>query len=106
MTARPTMTTSTFEGVASLRLTGELDLACAEELRQIGEGAITDYVNTMRIDLSGVTFIDSTALGALISIRNKAEQHGCALILEKPDPRVTRVLEVTGLTQIFTIETG
>ena len=63
MPNRPTMSLSTLDGVAFLRVAGELDLASADELRQLGEGAITDYVGTMRIDLSAVTFIDSKRAG-------------------------------------------
>jgi anti-anti-sigma factor len=103
---RPTMTSSTVEGVGFIRLAGEIDLAYAEELRQLGEGVITDFVGTVRIDLAGVTFFDSTALGALIAIRNKATERGCVLILEKPGPNVQRILELTGMAdgQVFTIE--
>ena len=64
----PTVTASIFEGVALIRLSGEIDLAYADELRQLGEGLVTDYVGTVRIDLSAVTFLDSTALAALAII--------------------------------------
>jgi anti-anti-sigma factor len=101
---RPTLTASTFEGVAFIRLVGEIDLDCAEELRQLGEGVITDYVGTVRIDMSAVTFVDSSALGALVAIRNKAVSMGCVLILEKPAPNVYRLFEITSLADIFTIE--
>jgi anti-sigma B factor antagonist len=103
-THRPTLTSSTFEGVGFIRLAGEIDLVYAEELRQLGEGLITDYVGTVRIDLSAVTFMDSTALGALVSIRNKAVARNCVVIIEKPAPRVLRVLQLSGLDAVFTIE--
>jgi anti-sigma B factor antagonist len=103
---RPTLTTSTFEGVGYLRLAGEIDMDCAEELRQLGEGLITDYIGTVRVDLSGVTFLDSSGLNALISIRNKGLERGCVLILEKPAPNVLRIFELTALTDVFTIEAG
>lgn len=100
----PTLAASTFEGVAFIRLAGEIDLHCADELRQLGEGVITDYVGTIRIDMSGVTFLDSTAIGALIAVGNKATQAACVLILEKPAPKIYRLFEITSLTDIFTIE--
>ena len=102
----PTLTASIFEGVALIRLSGEIDLAYADKLRQLGEGLITDYVGTVRIDLSEVTFLDSTALAALVSIRNKTIAHNCVLILEKPVPRVLRVFQLSGLDDVFTIETS
>lgn len=65
--------------------------------------AITDSLETLRIDMSAATFLDSTALSA---IRNKAAASGCALILERPAANVYRLLELTALDGIFTIERG
>jgi hypothetical protein len=44
MPKSPTMAASTFEGVGFIRLAGDIDLMYADELRQLGEGLITDYV--------------------------------------------------------------
>ncbi len=102
---RPTLTATTAEDVASIRLGGAIDLAYADELQRLGEGLITDHVRTLRIDLSGVNFLDSSGISALIAIRNKAARVGCALILEKPTPNVVRLFEITGLVgDVFTIE--
>jgi anti-sigma B factor antagonist len=96
-------TTTISEGVAYLVVTGEVDLAYAAELREAGEAALTPLAGTVRVDLSGVTFMDSTGLAALVAIRNKAGSSH-VLILEKPVRSVRRILEVTGLDQAFTIE--
>jgi anti-sigma B factor antagonist len=96
-------TTTISEGVAYLVVTGEVDLANADELREAGEAALTPLAGTLRIDLSGVTFMDSTGLAALIAVRNKAEP-GHVFILEQPTRRVRRILEITGLHEVFTIE--
>jgi anti-sigma B factor antagonist len=96
-------TTTVSEGVAYLVVTGEVDLVWADELRETGEAALTPLAGTLRVDLSGVTFMDSTGLGALIAIQKKAEPSH-VLILEKPTRSVRRVLEVTGLHEVFTIE--
>jgi anti-sigma B factor antagonist len=96
-------TTTVSEGVSYLVVTGEVDLLYADELREAGEAALTPLAGTLRIDLSGVTFMDSTGLAALIAIRNKAEPSH-VFILEKPTRNVRRVLEVTGMHKVFTIE--
>ncbi len=95
------------DGVAFIRLAGEVDLAVADEVRRLGMGAIND-VETVRIDLSAVTFLDSTGLSALIAIGNAATASGRALILEKPAPNVYRIFELTGLAVggPFAIEAG
>ena len=63
---------------------------------------LTDFVNTLRIDLSGVTFMDSSGLNALIGIRTLAlARH--TLVVENSSANVRRILEITGLSQAFGI---
>jgi anti-sigma B factor antagonist len=91
------------DGVAFLVVTGEVDLATADVLREAGVAALTPFVGTVRIDLAGVTFIDSTGLAALMTINNKAE-HTHTIILENPSRKVRRILALTGLDRVFVIE--
>jgi anti-sigma B factor antagonist len=91
------------EGVTFLLVTGDVDIATAGELREAGEQAITDVTGTLRIDLSGVTFMDSSGISALVAIRNAA-MASTTLILDNPSPRVVRVLEITGLASAFRVE--
>ncbi len=90
------------EGVAFIEVTGEIDLSSAEELRETVLAAMTPAVGTIRIDLSGVTFMDSTGLAALIAARNAAGAH-YSVIAQNPQPQVRRVFEVTGLNTVFNI---
>lgn len=92
------------EGVAFISVSGDLDLATADEFRNAGQNALTDFVGTLRIDLGGVSFLDSTGLGALIAIRNRAQPHH-TVILDNPTRQVLRVLEITGMRDFFRIET-
>jgi len=92
------------EGVAFLTVTGDLDAEGAPVLRLAGQQALTDFTGTLRVDLSGVEFMDSMGVSALVSIRNDCVATRHTLILENPRPQVRRVLEVTGLTQAFQIE--
>jgi anti-anti-sigma factor len=55
--------------------------------------------STLRIDLSEVTFLDSTGLGALIRIGNCAKPR--PVILENPRPNVMRVLDLTAMHHVF-----
>ena len=90
------------EGVAFLTVRGDVDLEGADELREAGEQALTELCSTLRINLSECTFLDSTGLGALISIRNSAGTR--PVIFENPSPRVMRVFEVTAMDKVLTIE--
>jgi anti-anti-sigma factor len=79
---------------------GEIDMDNADEL----VGAIRRVAGTAVVDLSGVTFIDSTGLQGLLREQQAARQRGDDLILRHPSKAVRRVLELTGLIDEFTVE--
>ena len=96
------VSTSVGEGVAFVEVTGELDLSTADELREAVLAAMAPAVGTIRIDLHGVTFMDSTGLGALIAARNAAGAH-YTVVVQNPQPQVRRVFEITALDKVFNL---
>jgi anti-anti-sigma factor len=83
-----------------VRVSGDIDLAAVETLR----GAV-DQVRTFPassavvLDLAEVTFLDASGLGELV--RPAADR--ADVVLRRPSPPVCKVLELTGLTGMFTI---
>lgn len=77
---------------------GDLDVANAAVLRQMLQ-QIVDRRDCARldVDMSAVTFLDSSALGMLVAARRAAEAHGITLRVREPGPMVRMVLEVTNL---------
>jgi len=55
------------------------------------------------VDLLGVTFLDSTALGVLVGALKRCREAGGDLRLVIAEPRILKVFEITGLTEVFTI---
>jgi anti-sigma B factor antagonist len=94
------ITSTTALGVTVLEVFGEVDLANADQLCQAGIRALSPCGGTLRIDLGGVTFMDSTGLAALIQIRNQASGAHQVLI-QNPQPNVARILAITGLDKVF-----
>jgi anti-sigma B factor antagonist len=88
-----------------VRLSGELDLAVEEELRARLETAAAAS-DTVEIELSDVTYADSTALGIFITLRNKLEARGGKLRLVSPSARVLKLLHYAGLDRVFEISDG
>ena len=83
-------------GAAYLKVAGALDLAAAPQLiQEVKESQV------LRLDLSEVEFMDSTGLGALITVRNGAREKGEELQLLAISRAVERVLELSGLTDVF-----
>jgi anti-sigma B factor antagonist len=82
---------------------GEIDLFTAPELKQVLTDAIEGGERRVVVDLSGVSFLDSTALGVLIGTVKRLRSRGGALALVNTDPTIAKTFEITGLDQIFTI---
>ena len=87
-----------------LSLAGELDLADAPALREALRRAVARSPKRLVVDLTEVTFVDSTVLGALVEARSAVG--GDAFALAAPGFEVRRALEVSGLDRYFTIETA
>ncbi|MBO1420243.1 STAS domain-containing protein [Streptomyces sp. FH025] len=56
------------------------------------------------LDLSEVTFMDCTGLGALVRARNQADRSGARLVLRGAGRRVVRLLKLTGLHRRLAVE--
>lgn len=96
------LATSDDAGRALLAVSGEIDLQYADELRDSGLENIGD--SGLAIDLSEVTFLDSSGLSALIDINNAVVEQGLgALTLAAPSRSVRKILELTGLLPVFTV---
>jgi anti-sigma B factor antagonist len=91
---------------AVVRMIGELDVASAPQLRETVLHLLepTGNVGTVVFDLSAVTFVDSTGLGVIAASRQRVEREGGELVLRGPRPNTVKVLEITGLDRVFTIE--
>src|SRR5262249_5114824 len=78
---------------------GEVDGSTTAQLtRTIGEGMARD-VRSLHLDLSQVTFMDSTGLRAVVVAANPREALGIAFSVT-PSPWVERLLEVAGMVDL------
>ncbi|MFI7609176.1 STAS domain-containing protein [Micromonospora sp. NPDC049366] len=85
-------------GQVSLRPVGEIDLATADALDAaladaLGRPGVTEVV----VDLTDVTFLDSSGIRALVGAANNARRAGTTLRVVDPQPVVARVLWITGV---------
>lgn len=94
------------KGNVTLCLTGEIDMSSAESIRDTALSAMHRHGNTLHVDLSAVTFMDSTGLQALLALRRRVELAGGCLRLVAPTRIVMRIFDVTGVTPLFEIITA
>jgi anti-sigma B factor antagonist len=85
-------------------VTGEVDVASSPVLRSELRKLIAEGSFSVELDLKGMTFIDSTGIGVLVGTARLLRHNGGDLRLVNPHPSTIRVLEITGLTRIFTIK--
>ena len=85
-----------------VRLAGELDLYNAHTVRDALLECCNEGPERLVVDLSGVSFIDSTALGVLIEARTQLPNRR-AFLLAAPGRETRRALEVSGLDRHLTV---
>ena len=88
---------------ARVAVVGEADLATSHLLRYWLMGVLREQAPAVvDIDLAGVTFLDCTAISALVAVHNAAIHTGRHVWVSRPQPIVRRVLDLTGLLDVFT----
>ncbi|HEY2168243.1 MAG TPA: STAS domain-containing protein [Candidatus Angelobacter sp.] len=83
------------------RLTGPLVITTFFEFQ---ERVRADKSKTLALDFSGVPYIDSTGIGALMSIYVNRQKDGRRLLLVAVQPRVRAALQITKVEQFFSFE--
>jgi anti-sigma B factor antagonist len=90
--------------VAYLAASGDLSELAPAQLAGAAKALIDDGSVHLVADLSAVEFIGSSGLGALVAIRREALAAGGSFRLRDPSRRVLRLLELTGMSQVFDIQ--
>jgi anti-sigma B factor antagonist len=83
------------DGVMTLTIEGELDLATASKVREPLERAIESGTKRVLVDMLGCGFIDSTGLGVLLHAAKRLEDEGGAMAIVCVDDQIKRLLELT-----------
>ena len=83
------------------RLSGELDHHTAPQAREKLEEALKDpSVLALTVDLSELTFMDSSGIGVLLGRYKTLCSRGGALFVKDPQPQVERVMRTSGLYSV------
>lgn len=90
------------DGSVVVSLAGELDLYNAAAVREALLECCSEAPERLIVDLTGVKFIDSTALGVLIEARTRMSNRR-AFLLAAPGLETRRALEISGLDRHFAV---
>lgn len=88
--------------VVSIR--GELDAYTAPGLEELCSNIVEEGADSLVLDLSGTTFLDSSGLRAIVALHQRVEDARGELTLERPGHHIIRLLEITGLRDHFVVE--
>ena len=87
-------------------LRGEIDFANAAQIIQRIRQAIARHrPQAVEVDLSAVTFLDSTGIGVLVNAMRAAHGAGAAYRVDRPNLKVRDQLRITGLLEPFGLAT-
>lgn len=99
-----TCRTTTVAGIPTLQVAGELDLASVAQVRDAAVRLVAGALQqTVAIDLDGVTVIDDSGLGVLLSAAARAREGGGDLVLVCTTERLLRWFELSGLSRAIEV---
>lgn len=84
-----------------LEIRGDLDIAVSGMLSHELDELLDLNVSQVAVDLSGVQFMDSSALSALVQAHERARERTQLFVLLRPSPACAKVLNITGLDRVF-----
>jgi len=88
---------------AVVAVAGEIDVYTSPLLQERLVEVLRDGSPSIVLDLSAVTFLDSTGLGVLITGLKRCRSADGDLVLVTAQPNVLKVLEITGLNDVFKV---
>ncbi len=89
--------------IAVLSLQGRLDLTSASSLKEISKEVLAANAKKMILNMDKVDFINSSGLGALVSILKEVRNSQGSMRLTNLAPYVKEIFDITQLTNIFEI---
>jgi len=89
--------------VVTMALHGEVDILTVDEVRRSLTEAVESRPSAIVVDLSALSFIDSTGLGALIFGFQRAREAGIGFRLARPSPNVRQILTLSGLLEVVEV---
>jgi len=86
-----------------VELTGEADVTNSDALREVLDAEAAKQPRTMIIDLSGLRFMDSSALHVILRANRVLDRQGGVLALASPREPVAKMLRLTAADQLIPV---
>ena len=86
-----------------VELVGEADVTNSDALREVLDAEVAKQPRTLIIDLSGLRFMDSSALHALLRVNRSLDRQGGVLALVSPQAAVAKILRLTTADRLIPV---
>ena len=97
-----TIESSTDNGIATIKIIGRFDFSSQRDFRNAYQGQ-DQAVEKFVVDFSQTEYIDSSALGMLLLLKEYVESKNGRTELYKPAPEIRKILTMSNFDQLFTI---
>ena len=91
-------------GQAVVRVKGDVDIYTAPQLWETLDAVIADTPHELVVDLSDVTFLDSSGLSVLVRAHKRLRPIDCKVVVRGAAEQVYMALELTKLNTVFRVE--
>jgi len=94
-------TSVTPSGATVIRAIGHLDMLAAPQFKALVASVVMGEHGSVVVDLSGVEFVDSSGIGAIISGLRTSREAGSSFRIANATAQVLAVLELTNVDRIL-----
>jgi HptB-dependent secretion and biofilm anti anti-sigma factor len=91
------------DGKVAIVLQGRFDFNAHREFREAIDQTMKDAARQIEVDLGGVEYLDSSALGMLLMLRDKAKGAGKEVMLTNARGPVKQVIDIANFGKLFTL---
>ena len=88
-------------GIWEFKLSGEVDISNAHLFKKQLEAALAEKKQNITIDLSELSYIDSTGLGVIIGAYGSIKKDGYSIKVTNPKENVKKLINISGLDKIL-----
>ncbi|ORU93226.1 MAG: anti-anti-sigma factor [Cycloclasticus sp. symbiont of Bathymodiolus heckerae] len=87
----------------TINISGRFDFAAHKDFREAIDSISSNHINSVVVDMRTTDYVDSSALGMLLMLKNQMGDSKDAISLINAKPEVKKILEIANFGQLFTL---
>ena len=87
-----------------IKISGRFDFGLHQDFRKATEQAAATGVNKIIVNMGQVGYVDSSALGMLLVLRDKVGDSKNAVLIKNAKPDVMKILKIANFDKLFSLE--